>query len=69
MFDVSGTSVMWLDTYFGTCSCKFNMCLTVHHLVTMVKKKSNEMQQDRYIDKSKLARHVSGNNFADLQEH
>jgi len=26
------------------------------------------MQQKRFIDKSKLARHVSGNNFSHLQE-
>jgi len=26
------------------------------------------MQQQRFIDKSNLARHVSGNNFAHLQE-
>jgi hypothetical protein len=27
------------------------------------------MQQQRFIEKSKLARHVSGNNFAHLQQH
>jgi len=27
------------------------------------------MQPKRFIDKSKLARRVSGNNFAHLQEH
>jgi hypothetical protein len=34
----------------------------------MAKKKANEMQQQWFIDKSNLARHVSGNNFAHLQE-
>ena len=34
----------------------------------MIKKKANQMQQKRFIDKSKLARHVSGNNFSHLQE-
>jgi hypothetical protein len=34
----------------------------------MVKNKANYMQQQRYIDKSNLARHVSGNNSAHLQE-
>jgi len=27
------------------------------------------MQRQRFIDKSKLPRHVSGNNLAHLQEH
>jgi len=35
----------------------------------MVKKKANLMKQYRFIDKSKLARHVSGNSFAHLQKH
>jgi hypothetical protein len=35
----------------------------------MVKKKASGMQQQRFIDKSKLARRVSGDNFAHLQEH
>jgi hypothetical protein len=35
----------------------------------MVKKKTNQMQQEQFIGKSKLARHVLGNNFAHLQEH
>jgi hypothetical protein len=34
----------------------------------MVKKKANEMQQQQFIDKSNLARHISGNNSAHLQE-
>jgi hypothetical protein len=38
-------------------------------LTAMVKKKANWMKQKWFIDKSKLARHVSGDNFAHLQEH
>jgi hypothetical protein len=34
----------------------------------MVKKKANWMQQKQFINKFKLARHVSGNNFAHRQE-
>ena len=38
-------------------------------MLSMVKNKTNYMQQQRFIDKSRLARHVSGNNSAHHQEH
>jgi len=46
----------------------FNICMTVH-LLSMVKKRANWIQQWWSINKFKLASHVSGNSFAHHQEH